>query len=93
MKILVATDAWFRQVNAVFATYQRPAEELPALGIELTSFSPEPFATVAMPGYRENSVENIEAFLSADRPGLKNDLIESRRRNRIRMTRPCMLSH
>jgi glycosyltransferase involved in cell wall biosynthesis len=53
MKILVATDAWFPQVNGVLATYMRLAEELPALGCELTFLTPEHFRTRAMPGYPE----------------------------------------
>ncbi len=53
MKILVATDAWFPQVNGVLATYRRLADELPELGCDLSFFTPEPFDTVAMPGYRE----------------------------------------
>jgi glycosyltransferase involved in cell wall biosynthesis len=53
MKILVATDAWVPQVNGVLATYRRLAEELPALGSELTFLTPEHFGTVAMPWYRE----------------------------------------
>jgi glycosyltransferase involved in cell wall biosynthesis len=53
MKILVATDAWFPQVNGVLATYQRLATELTQLGCELSFLTPEPFDTVAMPGYRE----------------------------------------
>ncbi len=53
MKILVATDAWVPQVNGVLATYRRLAEELPALGSQLTFLTPEHFGTVAMPWYRE----------------------------------------
>ncbi len=53
MKILVATDAWFPQVNGVLATYMRLAEELPALGCELSFLTPEHFRTCAMPGYPE----------------------------------------
>jgi glycosyltransferase involved in cell wall biosynthesis len=53
MKILVATDAWFPQVNGVLATYMRLAEELPALGCDLSFLTPEAFRTCAMPGYPE----------------------------------------
>lgn len=53
MKILVATDAWFPQVNGVLATYQRLAGELPQLGCELSFLTPQPFETFAMPGYSE----------------------------------------
>lgn len=53
MKILVATDAWFPQVNGVLATYRRLANDLPQLGGKLSFLTPEPFDTFAMPGYRE----------------------------------------
>lgn len=53
MKILVATDAWFPQVNGVLATYLRLEKEMPALDCELSFLTPKMFRTVAMPGYRE----------------------------------------
>jgi glycosyltransferase involved in cell wall biosynthesis len=73
MKILVATDAWFPQVNGVLATYQRLADELPKMGCDLSFFTPEPFDTIAMPGYREIrlAVPNrhiAEAEINADAP-------------------------
>ena len=73
MKILVATDAWFPQVNGVLATYRRLADELPKMGCDLTFFTPEPFDTIAMPGYREIrlAVPNrhiAEAEINADAP-------------------------
>ncbi len=73
MKILVATDAWFPQVNGVVATYQRLAAELPALGMEIAFLKPDDFRTIAMPGYREialalPSVEMAAAVIDAAAP-------------------------
>jgi glycosyltransferase involved in cell wall biosynthesis len=73
MKILVATDAWFPQVNGVLATYQRLAVELPKMGCDLTFLTPERFDTIAMPGYREIRLavpnRNIaEAEINAEAP-------------------------
>lgn len=73
MKILVATDAWFPQVNGVVATYRRLAGELPALGAELVFLKPDDFKTVAMPRYREialalPSVRRCAAMIDAATP-------------------------
>lgn len=53
MKILVATDAWFPQINGVIATYERLAQQLPTLGCDVTFLTPGHFETIAMPWYRE----------------------------------------
>lgn len=56
MKILIATDAWSPQINGVLATYLRLAAEIPALGAEIAFLTPEDFATMSLPGYREIAV-------------------------------------
>lgn len=53
MRILVATDAWHPQVNGVVRTYERIAEELKALGIEMSVLAPHEFYNVACPTYPE----------------------------------------
>jgi len=53
MRILVATDAWHPQVNGVVRTYERVAQELKALGIELSVLAPHEFRNVACPTYSE----------------------------------------
>ena len=53
MRIAVATDAWFPQVNGVVRTMNRVIEELRALGHEVEPFGPDRFMTVACPTYPE----------------------------------------
>ncbi len=53
MRIAIATDAWFPQVNGVVRTMNRVVEELRALGHEVEPFGPERFLTVACPTYPE----------------------------------------
>lgn len=53
MRIAVATDAWFPQVNGVVRTMNRVIEELRALGHEVEPFGPDRFLTVACPTYPE----------------------------------------
>jgi glycosyltransferase involved in cell wall biosynthesis len=53
MRIAIATDAWFPQVNGVVRTMNRVIEELRALGHEVEPFGPERFMTVACPTYPE----------------------------------------
>jgi len=53
MRILVATDAWHPQVNGVVRTYERLAQELRALGIELAVLAPHEFYNVPCPTYPE----------------------------------------
>lgn len=53
MRILVATDAWHPQVNGVVRTYERLAQELQKLRIELSILAPNEFHTVACPTYPE----------------------------------------
>lgn len=53
MRIAIATDAWFPQVNGVVRTMNRVIEELRALGHEVEPFGPERFMTIACPTYPE----------------------------------------
>jgi glycosyltransferase involved in cell wall biosynthesis len=53
MRILVATDAWHPQVNGVVRTYERLAQELKALDVELSVLAPHEFRTVPCPTYPE----------------------------------------
>ena len=52
MRLLIATDAWYPQINGVVTTLVRMREELPRLGVDVTLISPEQFATLPLPGYR-----------------------------------------
>lgn len=51
MRVLVATDAWFPQVNGVVRTYERLAQELPKLGAEVSFLVPSQFRTLPCPTY------------------------------------------
>jgi len=53
MKILVATDAWYPQVNGVVRTLGHVAREARALGAELEFLTPGEFWTLPMPTYPE----------------------------------------
>lgn len=53
MKILVATDAAPPQVNGVVRTYQRLALELERSGVMLSFITPDDFASLPQPFYRE----------------------------------------
>jgi glycosyltransferase involved in cell wall biosynthesis len=53
MRALVATDAWYPQVNGVVRTYERLALEAPKLGVEVSFFSPALFRTLPCPTYPE----------------------------------------
>lgn len=53
MRILVATDAWYPQVNGVVRTYERLAQELPKLGAEVSFLVPSQFRTLPCPTYPE----------------------------------------
>jgi glycosyltransferase involved in cell wall biosynthesis len=53
MRILVATDAWHPQVNGVVRTYERLAQELKSLGVELEVLAPHEFHNVPCPTYPE----------------------------------------
>jgi len=53
MRIAIATDAWFPQVNGVVRTMNRVIEELRSLGHDVEPFGPDRFMTVACPTYPE----------------------------------------
>jgi glycosyltransferase involved in cell wall biosynthesis len=51
MRLAIATDAWFPQVNGVVRTLSATVCELDRRGIEVELITPERFLTVPMPGY------------------------------------------
>lgn len=51
MRILVATDAWYPQINGVVRTLAMTAEAAKALGAETVFLTPQSFCTFAMPSY------------------------------------------
>jgi glycosyltransferase involved in cell wall biosynthesis len=53
MRIAIATDAWFPQVNGVVRTLSATVSILLERGHEIELITPQQFWTVPMPGYRE----------------------------------------
>src|SRR5215211_4131418 len=53
MRILIATDAWYPQVNGVVRTLEETAKALRALGHQLLLLTPEGHATIPLPLYSE----------------------------------------
>lgn len=53
MRILIATDAWFPQVNGVVRTLDAVARELVARGHAVDVLNPQAFATLPCPTYPE----------------------------------------
>lgn len=51
MRIAIATDAWFPQVNGVVRTLAATVVELDRRGYEVELITPQNFATMPMPGY------------------------------------------
>lgn len=51
MRIAIASDAWFPQINGVVRTLAATVAELDRLGYEIELVTPERFRTVPMPGY------------------------------------------
>lgn len=51
MKIAIATDAWYPQVNGVVRTLAATVAELDRRGYEVELITPERFTTVPLPGY------------------------------------------
>jgi glycosyltransferase involved in cell wall biosynthesis len=51
MKIAIATDAWFPQVNGVVRTLAATVSELDRRGYEVELITPAHFRTISMPGY------------------------------------------
>jgi glycosyltransferase involved in cell wall biosynthesis len=55
MRIAIATDAWFPQVNGVVRTLAATVSELDRRGYEVELITPERFRTFPLPGY--NSID------------------------------------
>jgi glycosyltransferase involved in cell wall biosynthesis len=53
MRLLIATDAWFPQVNGVVRTLDRLRQELTRMGHEVEIVSPDGYKSVPMPTYNE----------------------------------------
>src|ERR1700712_1619816 len=53
MRLAIATDAWFPQVNGVVRTLSATVVELDRRGHEVELITPERFLTVPMPGYSQ----------------------------------------
>jgi glycosyltransferase involved in cell wall biosynthesis len=53
MKIAIATDAWFPQVNGVVRTLAATVAELDRRGYEVELITPQRFATLPLPGYSQ----------------------------------------
>ncbi len=53
MRVLVATDAWRPQINGVVRTYERLADQVAEVGVELVFLTPSEFNTVPCPTYPE----------------------------------------
>lgn len=51
MRIAIATDAWFPQVNGVVRTLAATVAELDRRGYEVELITPQNFTTMPMPGY------------------------------------------
>ncbi|MEA3262971.1 MAG: glycosyltransferase family 1 protein [Pseudomonadota bacterium] len=51
MRIAIATDAWFPQINGVVRTLAATVAELDRRGYEVELITPQNFATMPMPGY------------------------------------------
>ena len=51
MRIAIATDAWYPQVNGVVRTLNATIDELRGLGHAVEVFPPDRFFTLPMPGY------------------------------------------
>ncbi|MDE2435750.1 MAG: glycosyltransferase family 1 protein [Sphingomonadales bacterium] len=62
MKIAIATDAWFPQVNGVVRTLAATVAELDRRGYEVELITPERFRTVSLPGYASIDVALAPRF-------------------------------
>lgn len=51
MRILIATDAWFPQINGVVRTLTAVAGSLDSCGVEVEFLTPEGMRTLALPSY------------------------------------------
>lgn len=52
MKLALATDAWFPQINGVVRSLSTTVEELERRAIDVLRITPQQFLTIPMPGYR-----------------------------------------
>lgn len=62
MRIAIATDAWFPQVNGVVRTLAATVSELDRRGCEVELITPEKFLTVPLPGYKSIEVALAPRF-------------------------------
>ncbi len=53
MKIVIATDAWYPQVNGVVRSLSNTKEQLEKMGHQIVMITPEQFRTVPCPSYPE----------------------------------------
>jgi glycosyltransferase involved in cell wall biosynthesis len=73
MRIAIATDAWYPQVNGVVRTLAATVAELDRRGYEVELVTPQRFVTVPMPGYSSIRLAlapryNVRKMLGAFRP-------------------------
>lgn len=62
MRLAIATDAWFPQVNGVVRTLSATTVELDRRGVEVELITPQRFLTVPMPGYSSIRVAMAPRF-------------------------------
>jgi glycosyltransferase involved in cell wall biosynthesis len=62
MKIAIATDAWYPQVNGVVRTLAATVAELDRRGYEVELITPERFTTIPMPGYASIRLAMVPRF-------------------------------
>lgn len=62
MKIAIATDAWYPQVNGVVRTLGATVVELDRRGYEVELITPQRFATMPMPGYASIRLAMLPRF-------------------------------
>ncbi len=53
MRLLLATDAWYPQVNGVVRSIERMIDEAPDQGVEIALITPQDFHSVPLPIYPE----------------------------------------
>jgi glycosyltransferase involved in cell wall biosynthesis len=62
MRIAIATDAWFPQINGVVRTLAATVAELDRRGYEVELITPQNFATMPMPGYASIRLAMVPRF-------------------------------
>ncbi len=62
MRIAIATDAWFPQVNGVVRTLAATVSELTRRGHEVELITPQQFLTMPMPGYASIRLAMVPRF-------------------------------